>query len=186
MRGYLLSLWNILDPIYFSMTRLSYLPKENNEHNVFRVRLTRYKGKLITLSDGTQILKNDILVKVHFHNIRLLQELKEIKSEIRKGKIIYRHALQSLPGILSYIQTQPKYHEIKGIIGITSLNMGCEKLGFEIIPISHPLFRWIKWISSVSIRALASSKVDLRFILNHKPPSYLIMSKDTLTHICKK
>lgn len=186
MRGYLLTIWSILDPIYFRLTRLSYLSKEDKTQNIFRVRLTKYKGKLVTLSDGTQILNNDTLVKVHFHNIKMIQELKEIKSEIRKGKMIYQFALQSLPGVLNYIQNQRKHEDIKGIIGITSLNLGCEKIGFDVFPISHPLFRWIKWVSSVTIRALSSPSFNFKILSNHEPPNYLIMSKGTLSRICQQ
>nr|WP_309143495.1 hypothetical protein [Bacillus sp. V3B] len=98
MRGYLISIWSLIDPLYYFCTRLIYLPSEEKEGNIFRIRLTKYKGRKIVLSDGTQINKNDTLVKIHLHNVRLSKELKDVKSEIKKAKMIYRYVQKSLPG----------------------------------------------------------------------------------------
>ncbi|MFE8702695.1 hypothetical protein ACFYKX_19010 [Cytobacillus sp. FJAT-54145] len=180
MRGYLLSIWSILDPIYFMFTRLTYLPSSDEHQNIFRVRLTKYRGRLITLSDGTCINKNDTLVKIHLHNVKLLKELKGIKSEIKKGKIIYEYVLKSLPGIQLYIENHKYSEEIKGIIGITLLNKGCNRLGFETFQLSHPFYRWFKWVSFVPIEMLSSTKLSFRKLFRHDPPSYLVMSKEKL------
>ena len=106
MKGYLISIWGLLDPLYYFCTRLTYLPCEETEGNIFRVKLTKYKGRNVVLSDGTQINKNDTLVKIHLHNVKLLKELKDIKSEIKKAKMIYRYVQKSLPGIEIYIRNQ--------------------------------------------------------------------------------
>ena len=180
MRGYLLSIWSILDPIYYTFTRLTYLPSHDEHQNIFRVRLTRYKGKLLTLSDGTRINKNDMLVKIHLHNVKLLKELKDIKSEIKRGKIIYDYVLKSLPGIHLYIKDHKASSEIKGIIGITLLNKGCSRLGFETHQLSHPLYKWMKWISFIPIEILSSSRLSFKNMFKHEPPSYLVMSKEKL------
>ena len=82
MRSCLLSIWYLLDPLYFFFTRLTLIDKRQS--NVFRVRLTRYKGKEVILSDGTRI-KNDVLVKIHLHNVKLLKELQPIESAVRRG-----------------------------------------------------------------------------------------------------
>ena len=113
MRDYLISIWSLIDPLYYCCSRLSYPPCK--EGNIFRVRLTKYKGRNIVLSDGTQINKNDTLVKIHLHNVRLLKELKNIKSEIKKAKMIYRYVQKSLPGIEIYIRNHCHSDKIKGI-----------------------------------------------------------------------
>ena len=104
MRGYLISIWGLIDPLYYHCTRLTYLPSK--EDNIFRVRLTKYKGRNMVLSDGTQINKNDTLVKIHLHNVRLLKELKNMNSEMKKAKMIYHYVKRSLPGIEIYIRNQ--------------------------------------------------------------------------------
>lgn len=181
MRNYLISIWALIDPLYYRCSRLTYLPCK--EGNIFRVRLTKYKGRNIVLSDGTQINKNDTLVKIHLHNVRLLKELKNIKSEIKKVKIIYRYVQNSLPGIEIYIRNQCHPDKIKGIIGITSLNKGCERLGFEIVDVSHPIYKWFKRFSFLTIGLLSSQNSSVFHNLKHQQPKYIFMSTKKLTNM---
>jgi hypothetical protein len=102
MRNYLLSFWNIHDP----------------------VRLTKYKGKDVLLSDGTLIKKNDKLVKIHLHNVRLLSELKSVPCSVKKGRVIFRKIHMSMPLLSEYIHNHKQRNEIKGAIGITMLYKG--------------------------------------------------------------
>ena len=180
MRDYLVSIWGLIDPLYFHCTSLTCLSIK--EDNIFRVRLTKYKGRNIVLSDGTQINKNDILVKIHLHNVRLLKEFKNMNSEMKKAKMIYNYVKRSLPGIDLYIQNQSHSTEIKGIIGITTLNKGCERLGFEIFDISHPIYNWFKRIAFLPIEMISSQNSFLHVLKHHKP-SYLLMSTDKLSNM---
>ncbi|SFD65892.1 hypothetical protein SAMN05428981_1011317 [Bacillus sp. OV194] len=52
-----ISAWNMIDPLYFFFTRLQYLEQTRVNTTIFRVRLTRYKGRAVVLSDGTCIKK---------------------------------------------------------------------------------------------------------------------------------
>lgn len=183
MSGYFISIWSLIDPIYFFFTRLTYLPSEDTEGNIFRIRLTKYKGRNIILSDGTQINRNDTLVKIHLHNVRLLKELKDIQSELKKAKIIYRYVQKSLPELEIYIRNHCHHKEIKGIIGITLLNKGCERLGFEIFDITHPIYRWFKCLAFLPIGLLSSQNASIRHILKHQKPNYLFMSTNKLSNM---
>ena len=118
------------DPIYYYFTAKTNL--SSKEGNIFRVRLTKYKGKNFVLSDGTKINKNDLLVKIHLHNSKLLKEFKNMKSELKKARMIYNYVRNSLPEMDYYIQNHPYSSKIKGIIGISTLYKGSEKLGFEV------------------------------------------------------
>ncbi len=180
MRGYVLSIWNFFDPFYFFCTRLTFPPRTGMESNIFRVRLTKYRGRDVVLSDGTKITKNDVLVKIHLHNVKLLRELIEIKSELRRAKILYRHVQESLPGIEHFIRTSNCSEKIKGIVGITHLNKGCDRLGFEIFEISHPIYRWFKVCAFLPIEILSSANQSIHNILKHQTPKYLFMSRNTL------
>ena len=164
MRDYIISIWDLIDPLYYHCTRLTYLPPK--EDNIFRVRLTKYKGRNMVLSDGTQINKNDTLVKIHLHNVRLLKEFKNMNSEMKKAKMIYYYVKRSLPGIDIYIQNHPHSNEIKGIIGITTLNKGCERLGFEIFDISHPIYKWFKQITFLPIEIISSQNASFCIYLS--------------------
>ncbi|MBP1155390.1 hypothetical protein ACVLD2_000698 [Paenibacillus sp. PvR052] len=54
---------------------------------------------------------------------------------------------RSLPELALYVRSHSKCHEIKGIIGITMLNRGYDKLGFEAVQISFTWYRLLKWMS---------------------------------------
>ncbi len=181
MRDYFISIWGVIDPIYYHCTRLTYLPSYDG--NIFRVRMTKYKGRNIVLSDGTQINKNDTLVKIHLHNVRLLKEFKNINSEISKAKMIYSYVKKSLPEIDTYIQNHTETNKIKGIIGITTLNKGCERLGFEVFDISHPIYKWFKQIAFLPIGILSCKNSSVLHVLKTNKPSYLLMSTRKLTNM---
>ncbi|RBW68326.1 YkoP family protein [Bacillus taeanensis] len=179
MKDHLLTIWNILDPIYYMFTRLTYLDKGmDGKNNIFRVRLTRYRGRNVTLFDGTQIKKNDLLVKIHLHNVRLIHEMKHIKGEIRKGRFICKCVESSLPGLVTYINSHEKNGEIKGIVGITSLTTGSRRLGFESFYIINPFYKWFKSIAHLPICLLSS--VSSFSAIKKQFPKYLFMSKEML------
>lgn len=178
MRDYILTIWNKLDPLYYSCSRLTYVTKSGE--NIFRIRLTKYKGRNIVLSDGTIINKNDTLVKIHLHNVRLLMELREIKSDLKKAKIIYRYVQNSLPGVENYIRQHFHSSDVKGIVGITLLNKGCERLGFEIVDIVNPIYKWFKILSFLPIGMLSHDRLSIGDILKQQSPNYLFMSTEKL------
>lgn len=175
MKSYILFLWRFIDPFYFHCTRLRYL---DPEQNVLRVRLTRYKGKSVVLSDGSRINKNDLLIKIHLHNIRLLKEMQYIKSELKKTRHVYKKIEKSLPELATYIRAHQKSPEIKGIIGITALNRGSGRLGFEKADITNRLYKFFKQLALVPICYL--SVEEPRKALKRHRPSYLFMSKNKL------
>ncbi|HWO75211.1 MAG TPA: hypothetical protein VNM69_04735 [Bacillus sp. (in: firmicutes)] len=179
LRLYFISLWSIIDPIYYYLTRLRYLDSPAGSPPIFRVRLTKYKGRNVVLSDGTQIQRNDILVKIHLHNVRLLKELSGINNDVKKSLLIYQQVKESMPYLTRYIERHQRNSEIKGIIGITFINKGIKRLGFEQVDIINPFYKWYKLITLYPIHFLSSSQSFLKG--NKKPcPSYLFMSKDGL------
>lgn len=177
VRAYALSIWELLDPIYFCLTRLHYL--EEKRKCILRVRMASYKGNELTLADGTIIKKDDKLLKIHLHNIRLLKEMKDIKNDTRRALYVYNRVKESLPFLATYLKNQKDADSIKGIIGITMLNKGAKRLGFEIHPIKSKLFRNFKRSSALTIHFL-SSKTSIKETLKQHNPAYLVMSKDVL------
>lgn len=170
-----MSVWNFLDPLYYKITRLQYI-EQNGKKTIMRVRLTRYKGKRITLSDGTVINKNDMLLKVHLHNVQLIRKIHGY-SDIRKALIVYKNIKESLPSIASYIHSHRYAKEIKGLIGITAIYKGSNKLGFESVTIDSTSYKIFKRIAHLPIHFLASSKL---FTKENREPMYLFMSKERL------
>jgi len=157
LRSFLLYMWSLLDPFYFALNRLAYV-ESGRIGNIFRVRLLRYRGHPITLSDGTCIRRGDVLVKIHLHNVKLLKLLFKMRSDIEKGKCISRVVQASLPGLASYVERHPKSAHIKGIIGVTLLHKGSRLLGFETFPIQSPWYNAFKWVSQTPLYFICVSQ----------------------------
>lgn len=174
MKSFILLLWKLTDPIYYTFTRLHY-----TQNSVFRVRLTRYKGKPIMLSDGCRIARNDLLIKIHFHNVRIFKELFHVKNDLKKARLLYREVEHSLPSLASYIQSHRKQEEIKGVIGITMINRGYNRLGFEGSEISSRFYKWSKRLIQIPIYLLTTSSPSIKQ-LKKLNLNYLFMSKDSL------
>lgn len=179
LRLSILSIWSFLDPLYYLCTRLHYVDKSQDTKAIFRVRLTKYKGAQITLSDGTQILKNDTLLKIHLHNVRILKELKGLDNSLQKGKKIYKLVQQSMPLLTQFIMDHQKESDIKGIIGITMINKGVKKLGFETFEPKNYFYKRFKEISQLPIYLLSTPKPTFKKFKDHEPV-YLVMSKGQL------
>ncbi|GAB2547839.1 YkoP family protein [Gracilibacillus alcaliphilus] len=174
MRNYLLRVWNVVDPIYYACSRLHYVVENQADDNrtLFRVRMTTYQGREVKLQDGTIIRKHDLLLKIHLHNVRMLNDLQMINNETKRALYTYQKVKQALPRLAYYVKVHPKSSQIKGVVGITSLNKGANRLGFEAFPIENTYYRTYKKLSFLLIHFIANTK--------RKDPVYLFMSKDIL------
>lgn len=133
MKKFIIQIWGMFDQVYLFCTRLKCLEKISTNYNIFRVRLTRYKGREVVLSDGTSIKKNDLLIKIHLHNVRILEEMKNKDENFKKSLYLYKKVQESLPDLALYIIHHKNNQQIKGVIGITMINKGFRRLGFESV-----------------------------------------------------
>ncbi|MBA2875962.1 YkoP family protein [Thermaerobacillus caldiproteolyticus] len=179
VRQCFVAVWGIFDPIYYACSRLEYIEDPDQNRHIFRVRVTKYKGRDVILSDGTKIQKNDLLLKIHLHNVRLIRELIRFESEIKKGRYIYKQVKNGLPHLATYLRNHEQFAQIKGIVGITALNKGCERLGFETFSIVNPLYQWFKQTAFLPIYWIS----QFRFDSMRRPPKYLFMSKQQLLRL---
>ncbi|MBM7643954.1 hypothetical protein JOD45_000145 [Scopulibacillus daqui] len=179
LRRLALTLWNIVDPIYYSFSHLNDIGKNERKSNIFRVKLTRYKGRDVTFPDGTEIRKNDLVVKIHLHNAKLLMEMHVLKNDIQRILHLYKQIKGSLPGVAKFVNEHPLNAHIKGIVGITMLNSRCEKLSFVKVEISSKCYKIFKYLAFLPIHLLSTSKISISKLKKH-PPAYLFMTKQTL------
>ncbi|WP_141770530.1 hypothetical protein [Bacillus sp. MUM 116] len=173
----ILWIWKLIDPLFYLCSRLHYIRVENKEKSIFRVRITKYKGKNLMLADGTLINHNDLLLKIHLHNVRLLNEYIKIKNELSRARLIYKIVFKSMPSLVYYLNNHPKEQEIKGIIGITTINKAVIPLGFECFRPTNRIYRRAKKIGQLPIFLLTKS--SFKNFRNNKL-NYLLMSKEKL------
>ncbi|GIN41731.1 MULTISPECIES: YkoP family protein [Heyndrickxia] len=179
IRHSIISLWTLFDPFYHLVRRLKYIGTFQNRKAVFRVKLTKYKGKDFLLSDGTLITKNDRLLKIHLHNVRILKEVIKVNDSLHRTRAIYRMVEQSMPILAMFLENHRRVDDIKGIIGITMLNKGVKKLGFELMYPENGFYIHFKRISQMPIYLLSTTSLSIKKI-KRKKPTYLLMSKEQL------
>jgi hypothetical protein len=177
IRLIILWIWKLFDPIFFLCSRLHYIHPAASKNSIFRVRVTKYKGKMMILADGTKISKNDLLLKIHLHNVRLLMEFINIKNELSRTRQIYKTVLFSMPPLARYLKCHPLEKNIKGIIGVTTINKGVGQLGFESFSPSNSFYKYFKKMGQFPITFLSCGSI--KSFQRHNL-SYLIMSKENL------
>ncbi|WP_028784517.1 YkoP family protein [Thalassobacillus devorans] len=182
MRRYIVGLWTLFDPVYYRIARLRYIkPGNTNIHNIFRVRIADYKGDMVILKDGTRIQKYDKVLKIHLHNIRLINEMRNMDNEVHKALHIYRCVRESLPELADYLHQHQQNSKITGVMGITAIHKGCHRLGFETAAITNPLYRFMKFFSFILISTLCMHPPSLGYLKTHQP-NYIFISKEQLQH----
>ncbi|MGE8203476.1 YkoP family protein [Heyndrickxia sp. NPDC080065] len=179
IRYSIISIWTFIDPFYHLIRRLKYIGSFHNKKAIFRVKLTKYKGKDFLLTDGTLITKNDCLLKIHLHNVRILREVISINHPVQRTRAIYKMVEQSMPLLAKFIEDHKRADNIKGVIGITMLNKGVKKLGFEQMYPESGIYTQFKRITQMPIFLLSTTSLSFRRIKNQKP-TYLFMSKSQL------
>jgi hypothetical protein len=174
-----LKIWTLLDGLYFSCSRLHYVNQEEN--NIFRVKLITYRGRKISLANGNWIQANDLMVKIHLHNCLLMSEIAHIKSGIKRALYIYQRVESSLPGLADFIAKHPKAESIKGILGVTILSRGVEHLGFEVKEIPNLYYQKMRQLYMKPLFILSSSNhIKGSWKKDKFVPKFLVMSKDQI------
>ncbi|WP_050615099.1 YkoP family protein [Bacillus testis] len=181
IRRLFIHIWHILDPVYSSFTRLQPIIAKTEKGATFRVRLTKYRGKDIVLSDGTKVCKNDMMLKIHLYNVKIMRDCMYIKNELTKGRAIFKRVKNAMPHLAEYIQNHPQEAKIKGIVGITMINKGFLPLGFECVYPTSKFYAIYKKATHIPIFLLSNASFS-RGKLNKHQTVYLMMSKDKLLH----
>lgn len=92
-----------------------------------------YKGKPITLKDGTKISKNDSICELHIVNTNLSQLDTDYGS-------LFKMLREELIHVARYLQ-QEENQDVQAIFGITLLHRLAKRAGFTIIDINNPIKR---------------------------------------------
>ena len=173
----ILPIWGLLDQIYYHCNRLQFVDRLSE--NIFRVRITHYKGYPLQLEDGVQIKKGDLLVKIHLHNHLLVRKMEHLQSDVRRALFVHDLVKESMPGLAHFMKSHPLQEQIKGVIGVTVLNRGVKRLGFHCFDLKNPIYRHWKMLYMAPMTAFCQG--DLSYLWSKKmEPKYLVMSKNVL------
>lgn len=174
----ILDTWSLVDKFYFCFSRLEYVDQSTN--NIFRVKPLYFRGDPLSLNDGTSFQNKDLLLKIHLHNCYLLKEMITIENDVKRALHVYHRVESSLPGLAQFVASHPKEEQIKGIIGVTLLTRGVNKLGFDVREISNPFYLHLKqaYLKPMFILCHPNRKIMTKD--KDLVPKFLVMSKEKL------
>ncbi|RXT13803.1 hypothetical protein [Ammoniphilus sp. CFH 90114] len=173
----ILPLWGVIDYIYYQFNRLQLV--DRGQENIFRVRVTTYRGKPIYMDDGEVIQPGDLLLKIHLYNYQLMKQMCHLDSDIRRALYVYQAVEQSLPGLAQFVFSHPRANELKGVLGVTLLNRGIKKLGFSSFDIESDWYRTWKKTYMIPMYCICHGQFKLSQTRKLEP-KYVIMSKERL------
>lgn len=131
------------------------------------------------MEDGTEIMKGDLLVKVHLHNYLLVRKMVGVQSDVKRALLVHDIVKESMPGLARFIKSHPLADQIKGIMGVTVLNRGIKRLGFDSFDLKNPIYHHWKKLYMVPMTAICQGSLGQLWSTKHQP-KYLMMSKTTL------
>jgi peptidoglycan-N-acetylglucosamine deacetylase len=125
-RRFAFVLWEKWEYIYANLFHV----RRINATNLFRLTKKRYKGPDLYDSNGNLLAtKGDTVAEIHLDSIRF--QIKETDSH-NIGLKALSQVRQSLPVLAQYIAESHDYQDIKVLLGLTLLNRGVKRLGFEV------------------------------------------------------
>jgi hypothetical protein len=108
---------------------------------LLKVRVREYTGnQTITLDDGEQITKGDLVAEIHLDNRILFQLSTSAASEMHLAIQIIRMMELFMPQINILLQNDPLWRDVKGLYGISLIHRGSRKLGFSVIDLPKGIF----------------------------------------------
>ncbi|SMO49439.1 YkoP family protein [Melghirimyces algeriensis] len=143
--GTFLTAWRWVDKIYYGITRLQYVDQSNQ--NLFRIVIKPYRGEPLKTRDGVWLKKGDWYAKLHLHNLRiaqLLRENTEHHSGIRDELLIIREIRKSFPALTEYLEHHPHGKSVHVLLGTTFLYHGSKRLGFDVQELPSAFRAWMK------------------------------------------
>lgn len=186
MAAGMLTAWRIWDHVYYHLSRLQYVDRENG--NLFRVVVKRYRGDPLITRDGVLLQQGDRYAKLHLHNCRIAHQLAEIAKENRSGGemrwtlAVMNGIRRSLPSLARFVEEHPRSGEIKVLLGITFLHRGAERIGFDVADLPETLYaRYKKWFFKFILFSCHPDGWNrLKYRGNHLIPKRVYISREQL------
>lgn len=155
-----------------------YLVERIDSSNVFRISKTRFQGPDLYSQTGQLLVqRGDLVGEIHLDNPRLCTGT----NSCRQGIHLLGQVRSSLPGLASYVAENPEYRDIKVLLGLTLINQGAERFGFQVRSMPLTLStRLAGFLQKILLVLYASpGKARLKKYL-HKHPKLVWISKQQL------
>ncbi|SDC05932.1 Peptidoglycan/xylan/chitin deacetylase, PgdA/CDA1 family [Paenibacillus sp. UNCCL117] len=121
--------------------KLMHVKPVDSANTLLQLRVTEYRGKqTLLLTDGEQIQQGDQIAELHLDNHLLYQLGATSSSSVHLAIQLVRRTELLMPQIISLLQTDPAYKNVKGLYGISIIHRGTKKLGFTVLDLPKGIF----------------------------------------------
>lgn len=112
----------------------------------------RYGGPSLTLPDGSQLERGDLVAEIHFRR-RAVQQLASLGSPVRMAAGLLQYGDRDLPRFVDRLQSEPLLRQVKAAHAVTLFHRGIQRYGFTVYPV-RPAWRarWFTWWHSLLMR----------------------------------
>lgn len=124
----LMKLYSVWEHIY----HVTHHVQLENEQDLLMFRNITYKGKSLTLSDGTILVKGDQLLELHFNNKLLLHTALQSKNAVHMITTMLHMMKATFSRMQTYVD-MPKYKDAKALYGVSLFHRGAKQFGFDIL-----------------------------------------------------
>ncbi|MBO8137959.1 MAG: polysaccharide deacetylase family protein [Desulfotomaculum sp.] len=182
-----IGIWGVWEKLFAFFAGIK--PLAEHSETAFSLALRRYRGKPLSLPDGTLIKPGDLLGELHFDNHLLLNITSQAPGPERVAASLLRSVKKSLPQVAAVLARDPKYRQVKAVYGITMIHRGAGFLGFSIYDI-YPAFLRILTTWYQRWLLIVFHPNGLSHFIKHRTkmvPKMLFMSRKQLIQLyCKK
>ncbi|MBI1894361.1 MAG: hypothetical protein HYS14_09640 [Candidatus Rokubacteria bacterium] len=128
----LLLLWRFYDRVYQRLHRLQDLSLP--EGTVLRLGLTRYRGRPLTLSDGSVIRRGDRIGIIHIHN-EGVASLHAPDGTPHRGALIFLERFRASMRSLSGQMATGALADVRALTSTTVIFAAMARAGFDVLPL---------------------------------------------------
>ncbi|MBB3108215.1 peptidoglycan/xylan/chitin deacetylase (PgdA/CDA1 family) [Paenibacillus phyllosphaerae] len=108
--------------------------------SIFHIRVTKYHGRDLALDNGRTLHDKDDVIELHLDNGKLHRLMKESKSLMHLAIRMIREVEQTMPRLAALIAGREEYKDARAVYGISMINRGVEKFGFNVSDLPKGLF----------------------------------------------
>lgn len=138
MKRLLIAVWMLWERCFVKLFRV--IPIDSN-NPLLKLRVREYLGSHpISLEDGEQIRKGDLIAELHFDNQLLFNLGVDSRSSVHLAIQIIRRTELLMPQIRKLLESDPEFKGVKGLYGISLIHRGSKQLGFTVLDLPKGLF----------------------------------------------
>jgi len=123
-----LSFWLLWERI----TDLYYRPQSVRPGSLIRYVITKYRGPVVELTDGTIVSPGDAIAELHFDNANIAAQLSAPNVPGRETAWAWRIVKWAISDLTVLAQERKLPAEVKALHGVTIIARGCRRAGFEV------------------------------------------------------